>query len=185
MKKPNTKKRFVRSLLFSGIALGSLFLLQQSLGRSVTAESTPDPKKEAVVTHTEKVVSATVSSDIFKKINDATKAGKKLSQKELDELSYYMVQYAQSNYQFLSADNEIGTAHEGFTRLAKLYKDSGVDAPFTINEESGELKITRTIPKPAAYDQKIEQVQDKAKDIAKKVVDGKVADDKVKTEVVN
>lgn len=170
-----------------GILGGGYYLTQNQVSAENNATQTQQVDTKAQVAEKQaQITSAVVGTDVFDKINTALKNKDVLDQTKLDELTYFMYQYAQSNYQFLGSDDSVSTADVGFEKLLELYKQSSVEPPFSYNSATGEVVMLRDVPKPQYYDKNIDKLQDKAEDAAKDVVDSKsksVSTD-LKTEVV-
>lgn len=138
----------------------------------VEAQRVADAKEKQVEAKSKQITSGIVISDITSKIDTSLKDGSKLSEEELDRLTYYLYKYTQTGYQFLSADEEnpnIGM--KAFVDLYTLYEQSGLTPPYGYNVELDEITFNRDVQKPKDYDQKIEDVKSVADEKAKDAVE--------------
>lgn len=167
-------KRLVLGIAIVGVGASGVYVAQQSHvfaddsdGVVVTNDDTTNATSSAIST-------AQIASQAFNTINDALDKGTKLSQDDLDELTYTMYQYAQTPYQFVSEDKDDGLlpAESGFEKLKTLYEQSGLEVPFTqVTDNNGDITYTfnRTIKKPASWD-KTAKKADKAADKAAETI---------------
>ena len=175
-------KKFIKKtgiVLFSmALGLGALgggyYLSQnQALAENNVEQVKQVDVKSQVSEKQNQFASAVVGTDVFDKINEALTNKDILDQNKLDELTYFMYQYAQSNYQFVGADDSVSTADIGFEKLLELYHQSSVEPSFSYNSDTGEVLILRDLPKPQYYDENIDKLVDKAEDVAKDIVESK------------
>ena len=120
---------------------------------------------------------ASVLSAVFAKMNDAHENNEKLSQEELDGLTFYIVSYYESGRIFMS-DGVINSAEAGVSALESLYKQSEVEPSFSrIKNEDGteSIKLVRDIHKPDNFDNIVKIVKNAVEDqVEKSKSSGKV-----------
>ena len=140
--------------------------------QKVEAQRVADAKEKQVEAKTRQITSGIVISDITSKIDTSLKDGSKLSEEELDRLTYYLYKYSQTGSQFFSTDAEnpnIGM--KAFVDLYSLYEQSGLTPPYGYNVELDEITFNRDVQKPKDYDQKIKDVESVADEKAKDAVE--------------
>ena len=137
----------------------------------VEAQRVASEKEKQVEAKSKQITNGIVISDVTAKIESSLKDGSKLSEEELDRLTYYLYAYTQNGYQFLSADAEnpnIGM--KAFVDLYSLYEQSGLTPPYGYNVELDEVTFNRDVQKPADYDKIIEDVKSVAHEKAKDAI---------------
>lgn len=169
-------KRATLGVAILGITGGALFYASQSASandpNTSATQLTDKQETEATSTALQTIQMANIA---FTQINDAIANNTVLSQDKLDELTYYMYQYAQANYSFASQDNKtISTADQGFDQLNELYKKANLDTPFakvTANDGSISYTFNRTIKKPASWNTNIKKTDTIASKAAEQLTD--------------
>lgn len=160
-------------LLGAGVLGGGYYLSQNQAAAENQVETiTEADVSEQIAEKQAQFESAVVGIDIFEKINTALENKEILDQQKLDELTYIMYQYAQSNYQFIGADDSVATADIGFEKLLELYQQSSVAPSFSYDAETGNVTVLRDLAKPDYYDKNVKELSEKAEEAAKEVVIG-------------
>lgn len=165
------------SLLSVGVLSAGLFGGYKMIiepNQQVEAQRVAGEKEKQVEAKSKQITSGIVISDVTSKIETSLKDGSKLSEEELDRLTYYLYVYTKNGYQFLSADAENSNiGMNAFVKLHKLYDQSGLKAPYVYNVETDEITFNRDVQKPKDFDKKLEEVKSVADEKAKDAVENK------------
>lgn len=165
------------SLLSVGVLSAGVFGGYKTIiepNQRVEAQRVASEKEKQVEAKSQQITSGIVISDVTSKIESSLKDGSKLSEEELDRLTYYLYVYTQNGYQFLSADAEnANMGMNAFVNLHKLYDQSGLKAPYEYNVETDEITFNRDVQKPKDFDRKLDEVKSVADEKAKDAVENK------------
>lgn len=165
------------SLLSVGVLSAGVFGGYKTIiepNQRVEAQRVASEKEKQVEAKSQQITSGIFISDVTSKIEASLKDGSKLSEEELDRLTYYLYVYTQNGYQFLSADAEnANMGMNAFVKLHKLYEHSGLKAPYDYNVETDEITFNRDVQKPQNFDKKLEEVKSVADEKAKDAVENK------------
>lgn len=167
-------KRLIMGIAIIGLGASGVYVARQSHVFADDSDSVVVTNDDATNATSSAISTAQIASQAFDRINDALDKGTKLSQDDLDELTYTMYHYAKTPYQFISedADDSLLPAESGFEKLKTLYEQSGLEVPFTrVTDNNGDITYTfnRTIKKPDSWD-KTAKKADKAADKAAETI---------------
>lgn len=144
-----------------GIGYFQLHNLNATDSQPVNNTSVVTPTAE-IVKDTEAMTDLNINLKLSEDLLKLVEEKKILTQNELDNYLYYVVDAELSNFEFFSANDKLLSLVENATLLEELYKLANVEPGFTWVEENGakvSITLTRDIKKPVTYEKIIKKVE--------------------------